>query len=97
MQQDYNGDGKTDPAVLIGNILEPPGSGATTVWGKYSGTVGNVQFGVPPYSSPLRVGDLTGDGRSDYVYSAYSVSPFTCKHYKYRDRCFQQHSIRTCR
>ena len=68
VQQDYNGDGKTDPAVWIGNILEPPGSGATTVWGRYSGTVGNVQFGLPPYSYPPRVGDLTGDGSADYVY-----------------------------
>jgi len=77
MQQDYNGDGKTDAAVWLGNVQEPPGSGATTVYARYSGTAGNIQFGLPPYSSPLRVGDLTGDGRSDYVYSAYSVNPYT--------------------
>lgn len=76
MQQDYNGDGKTDPAVLIGNVLEPPGSGRTNVFGKYSGTPGTVQFAIPPFSLPIRAGDMTGDGRSDYVYFSYSTNPF---------------------
>ncbi len=76
MQQDYNGDGKTDPAVLIGNILEPPGSGDTSVFGKYSGTAGTVQFGIPPYSFPIRAGDMTGDGRADSVYISYNRNPF---------------------
>ncbi|MFN0138529.1 MAG: FG-GAP repeat domain-containing protein [Pyrinomonadaceae bacterium] len=75
MQQDYNGDGKTDPAVLIGNILEPPGSGHTNVYGIYSGTAGTVDFLIPPYSLPIRAGDMTGDGRSDYVYYSYSTNP----------------------
>jgi hypothetical protein len=75
MQQDYNGDGKTDPAVLIGNVLEPPGSGNTSVYGRYSGTAGTVQFGVPPYSFPVRAGDMTGDGRADNVYVSYTQNP----------------------
>ena len=74
-QQDYNGDGKTDPAVVIGNILEPPGSGDTSVYGKYSGTDGTVQFGIPPYSFPVRAGDMTGDGRADRVYVSYNPEP----------------------
>ena len=76
MQQDYNGDGKTDAAVLIGNVLEPPGSGDTSVFGKYSGTAGTVQFGIPPYSFPVRAGDMTGDGRADSVYISYNPNPF---------------------
>jgi hypothetical protein len=65
MQDDYNGDGKTDPAVWIGNVQEPPNSGHTNVYIAYSGTGGGTQYGLPGYTFPLRVGDMTGDGRAE--------------------------------
>ncbi len=67
--QDYNGDGKTDLALWMGDVQEPPGSVSTNVYGKYSGTNEDITFRIPPYSSPLRLGDMTGDGRADNVYS----------------------------
>jgi hypothetical protein len=69
MQQDYNGDGKTDPAVWIGTFIEPPGSAVTYVYAKYSGTTGNTQFQIPERQVPIRLGDMTGDGRADNVHS----------------------------
>ena len=68
MQQDYNGDGKTDPAVWFGSIIEPPGSAPTNVSVKYSGSTGGTQFQIPPQSQPFRGGDMTGDGRADKVH-----------------------------
>lgn len=79
MQQDYNGDGKTDAALWEGNIQEPPGSGATTVRVKYSGTGGTLNYQIPPFSFPFRSGDMTGDGRSDNVYVTYTSHPFVVK------------------
>jgi hypothetical protein len=69
MQQDYNGDGKTDPAVWIGNFTEPPSSSPTNVYVKYSGTAGGTQFQIPNNQVPFRLGDMTGDGRADNVHS----------------------------
>jgi hypothetical protein len=68
MQQDYNGDGKTDPAVWIGTFLHPQGA-ITNVYAQYSGTTGGVQFQIPQLQVPIRVGDMTGDGRADNVHS----------------------------
>ena len=67
MQQDYSGDGKTDPAIWIGS--QPPNTNPTNVLVKYSGTTSGTQFQIPYSHSPLRAGDLTGDGRADMVHS----------------------------
>lgn len=75
MQQDYNGDGRTDAGLLDANVQEPPGSGATTVHTKYSGTNGGGGFIVPPFSIPIRSGDMTGDGRADAAYFTYNINP----------------------
>ncbi len=69
MQQDYNGDGKTDPAVWIGTFIEPPGGAITNVYVQYNGTTGGVQFQIPQRQVPIRLGDMTGDGRADNVHS----------------------------
>ena len=53
MQQDYNGDGKTDPAVWIGSFIEPPQSAITNVYVQYSGTTGGLQFQIPPRQFPI--------------------------------------------
>ena len=68
MQQDYNGDGKTDPAVWISKFSEPPTTAPTNVYVNYSGTTGGLQFQIPPQSRPFRGGDMTGDGRADRVH-----------------------------
>ncbi|CAN5834073.1 hypothetical protein BH20ACI4_BH20ACI4_20190 [soil metagenome] len=71
MHQDYNGDGKTDPAVWIGTFIHPQGA-ITNVYVKYSDTNGgSLQFQIPVRQVPYRVGDMTGDGRSDNVHSFY--------------------------
>jgi hypothetical protein len=68
MQQDYNGDGKTDPAVWISSFSEPPSTAPTNVYAKYSGTNGGTQFQIPNQAVPFRGGDMTGDGRADAVH-----------------------------
>ncbi len=68
MQQDYNGDGKTDPATWVTNFSEPPSTNPTNVYIKYSGMPTGTQFQVPNQAVPYRAGDMTGDGRADKVH-----------------------------
>ena len=70
MQQDYNGDGKTDPAIWAGRFNL---GYITNVLVQYSGTNGGTTLQVPERQSPYRAGDMTGDGRSDNVYRVYDT------------------------
>lgn len=68
MQQDYNGDGKTDPAFWAGRYDL---GYITSVLVQYSGTNGGTSLHVPGGMAPYRAGDMTGDGRSDNVYRQF--------------------------
>jgi spore coat protein A, manganese oxidase len=73
MHQDYNGDGRTDPAVWLGEF------GLTThVHIRFSG-VSNSGFitNIPPSNVPIRIGDTSGDGIADKAYYAFSNNVVT--------------------
>ena len=73
MHQDYNGDGRTDPAVRTGETN-------ITISGVYSGS--NSRFGItfpPNHFFGYRIGDMDGDGRADRVTSIPSSNLITLK------------------
>jgi len=72
-QQDYDGDGKTDPAVTLTNISNA--QGIYVLRQSLSGQP--ASYGATSGWSIVRTGDMTGDGKSDIVkfyQSTYDVA-----------------------
>lgn len=67
-QQDYDGDGKTDP-------LNKEGGVTGYVSYRLSATGSTGFFESPPFDPPVRVGDTDGDSKSEFA----SINPFTRK------------------
>ena len=65
MHQDYNGDGKTDPGTMTGEIV-------ITMSVNYSGSESGFEVGLPQQSLGIRVGDMDGDGRADLSSFTYN-------------------------
>lgn len=66
--QDYDGDGKTDVAILINNGGNPTNKRI------FIRNVQNPSLDSPPGYLPVRLGDLSGDGKSDLV--SYNATGF---------------------
>lgn len=61
MQQDYDGDGKIDPA----NFSLNGSSGSVTIFLSATNTYGS--FSPPTSDFPIKIGDMDGDGHADHV------------------------------
>lgn len=67
MHQDYNGDGKTDPAVWLGEF-----GLMTQVRIRHSGTSSGNTFSIPARDVPIRIGDMDGGNSADNAH--YSLT-----------------------
>jgi hypothetical protein len=67
VHQDYNGDGRTDPAVITGEF------GLTRQMSvSYSGTGGGFTTSIPSGNVGMRIGDMDGDAIADNSYYRFS-------------------------
>jgi hypothetical protein len=67
LHQDYNGDGRTDAAVNIGEF-----GLSTLVSIAFSGSILTGISTIPAGNIPIRIGDMDGDGRAEKAY--YSLT-----------------------
>ena len=72
MQQDYNGDGRTDPGFWHGEF-----GLTTTMTVSFSGTNSGFITSIPSRQVPLRIGDMDGDGRADKAHYTFSSNVVT--------------------
>lgn len=66
--EDFNGDGKTDLAVLISQAGAGPSDGVSILLGKGDGTFAEgATYAVGPFAQSFAVGDFNADGKLDLV------------------------------
>ena len=72
MHQDYNGDGKTDAAINLGEF-----GLLTTTRVQFSGSSSGLAFLVPPGGVPIRIGDMDGGGSADSASYSFNSNVVT--------------------
>ena len=72
--QDYNGDGRTDAAVNLGEF------GLTTQTSiRLSGSNSGFIVSVPPGAVPMRIGDMDGVGSADFAHYTFNGNVVTIR------------------
>ena len=72
--QDYNGDGRTDPGVNLGEF------GLFTVTKvRYSGSDSGFSVLVPAGGAPIRIGDMDGGGSADLAHYTFNGNVVTIR------------------